>query len=64
MWVEWPPLWIAVANVLVIPAVHLGVSWVMTLLPERLFDRPGPGVAKWEGPFYERVCLIRAWKDS
>ena len=66
MWIDWPPLWIGVANVLVIPTVHLFVSWVATCLPDGWFVRkdPGSGVARWEGPFYERCLLIRLWKDS
>lgn len=64
MWIEWPPLWTGVANVLVIPAVHLGVSWLVTRLPDGWFSARGGGVARWEGRFYERWLMIRRWKDS
>lgn len=64
MWIDLPPLWIGLANALVIPAVHLGVSWFATRLPDSFFAAPAAGVARWEGRVYEQVFRIRAWKDA
>ncbi|NNC88890.1 MAG: hypothetical protein HKN82_10580 [Akkermansiaceae bacterium] len=66
MWVELPAVWIAVLNVLAIPAIHMGVSWLFTRLPRALF-RPGGSLFRerlWEdgGRFYERFMAIRTWK--
>jgi len=66
MWLELPNSLVVVLNLLAIPAIHLGVSWLFTRLPVRLF-RPGSRVFRRRsfeegGRFYHRVFRIRAWK--
>lgn len=66
MWVELPSFWIAVLNGLGIPAAHLGISWLFTVMPIKWF-RPGcfpftrlPGESR---QLYERVFRVKAWKS-
>jgi len=63
---ELPPLWIVILNVLGIPAIHLGISWLYTKMPRRWFDPDSPlfRERKWEdkGKFYQRIFKIRRWK--
>ena len=65
MWLELPPIWIALLNGLGIPVAHLGLSWLATRLPadwfthDRIPFRRLPG----ESPkTYERCLKIRRWK--
>lgn len=67
MWLELPPLWIVVLNLVAIPAIHLGISWGCTRLapeafpPESWLFRERP----WErgGQVYQRLFRIRHWKS-
>ena len=61
MWVELPPVWIGVLNLLGIPAVHLLVAWVSARLPREWFQDSGR-IGKWEEGFYEKVLRVRRWK--
>lgn len=67
MWIELPAIWIVVLNVLGIPVVHMLVAWWSTRLSLKRFRPSAPfyRLRKWEGGgrFYERVLLVRAWKD-
>lgn len=68
MFLELPKIWIAVLNVVMIPTIHLGVSWVFNQLPRSLFcsdsfwfsEKPGEN----SGRLYETVFGIRKWKNS
>jgi glycosyl-4,4'-diaponeurosporenoate acyltransferase len=55
-------------NVLAWVVLHLGIAWLGTLLPRRLFDpaRPWFRIHAWErsGRVYERLFRLRAWKDA
>lgn len=66
MLIQLPALWLVVVNVAAWLAIHLGVAWVGTKLPEHLF-RPGDAWFRprpWERRgLYERAFRIRAWKD-
>lgn len=67
MFLEFPPFWVAVINILGVPLVHLGSSWFMTRLPVRLFDHPLPILERFPGEsrqLYERTFAIKKWKDS
>lgn len=61
-----PWLWIALLNITVIPVIHLGVSWLFTLLPGGLFSPrrfPFPEFAfEKRGRIYEDIFRIRSWK--
>jgi glycosyl-4,4'-diaponeurosporenoate acyltransferase len=67
MWVELPDLWIVILNVVGIPVIHLGISWVFTRMKRERFD-PESFLfrsRKWEhaGAIYQNLFRIRAWKD-
>lgn len=66
MLLELSSLWVALLNVLGIPAAHFGLSWAFTRMPAAWF-RPGtrpfrrwPGERLW---IYEQVWRVRSWKD-
>ena len=66
MLVELSPLWIALANVIAIPIIHLGLSWLYTRIPAVSFD-PKSVIFRnrgWEsgGDIYQSVFGIRRWK--
>ncbi|MEC5127909.1 hypothetical protein VSU19_14180 [Verrucomicrobiales bacterium BCK34] len=66
MWLELPGLWIVIANIVGIPAIHLGISWFYVRLDRNRFD-PGSALYReraWEnqGRLYEKVFRIRKWK--
>lgn len=63
MWIELPNLWIALLNGIGIPAAHLLIAWGSTRIPFALFRTsrgplPGDSVR-----IYERLFLVRRWKD-
>ena len=67
MLVELPTIWLVVVNVLGWLVIHLGVAWLVTQFPARIF-RPDDWLYRcrnWEsgGRFYEKVFRIRVWKD-
>ena len=67
MLIELPVIWLVVVNVLGWLVIHLGVAWLVTQLPDRIF-RPDDWLYRsrtWEsgGRFYEKLFRIRAWKD-
>lgn len=66
MWLELPNLWIAILNAVLIPVIHLGVSWFYTRLDSGHFD-PQSWLyreRRWEreGGIYQRLFRVRAWK--
>lgn len=66
MWLELPNLWIAVLNLVAIPAIHLGISWWFTRLDSRHFDPDSwlYQIRHWEegGAIYQTLFKIRRWK--
>lgn len=65
--IELPVAWLIAVNVLAWLVIHLGVAWLGTTIPARLFD-PGrrpyrPRVWEADGSVYERWLRIKAWKD-
>ncbi len=66
MWLELPNLWIALLNAVLIPAIHLGVSWFYTRLDSGRFD-PRSFLFRersWEcgGEIYQTLFRVRRWK--
>jgi glycosyl-4,4'-diaponeurosporenoate acyltransferase len=61
--IELPIVWVVVLNVAGWLVIQLGLAWGFTRMPAAWFQ-PGPAGA-WEerGRFYERVFLIKRWKD-
>lgn len=66
MWFDLSAGWIVALNVIAVPAIHFGLSWWFTRLPESCFD---PGSApyrerRWEqdGVIYQTLFRIRSWK--
>lgn len=66
MWVELPNLWIVILNIVAIPGLHLGVSWIYTRLPRSAFDPESRLYRErsWEqgGKIYQTLFRIRQWK--
>ena len=66
MLLELSNLWIVILNVVGIPAIHLGISWIYTRLPRERFDPQSPlfRIRPWEdgGRVYQRIFRIRKWK--
>lgn len=66
MWLDLPNLWIVTLNVIGIPAIHLGISWLYTKMDRSRFDPASPFYRErsWErdGDFYQRLFRIRLWK--
>lgn len=66
MLVELPPWLIVILNVVAVPSIHLGLSWIYTRLPSSRF-KPKSFLYRtrsWEksGAFYQSVFAIRNWK--
>ncbi len=57
-----PIFWIIALNVLGWPVIHLTLAWLFIRLPARLFDTDIP-TFRFEIALYERLLLIRHWKD-
>jgi len=51
MWVNLSDFWIVVLNVIGIPAIHLGISWVFIKMKRSLFD---PGAPLYRDRAWER----------
>lgn len=65
MWLELSNFWVAVLNVIGIPAAHFGLSWWFTRMPAAWFRPGGVPFRAWPGEssgFYERVFRIKSWK--
>ncbi|MEM7603414.1 MAG: hypothetical protein AAF357_18625 [Verrucomicrobiota bacterium] len=66
MLVDLSNLWIVILNVIGIPAIHLGISWLYTQMardrfnPESALFRHRP----WEdgGHIYQKLFQVRRWK--
>jgi len=66
MFFEIPKIWIVILNVIAIPVIHLGISWIFTRMPLTWFqpdsflfrERP----RERNGKFYQRWFFIRSWK--
>jgi glycosyl-4,4'-diaponeurosporenoate acyltransferase len=63
MWFEFSQLTIALLNCLGIPLVHLGAAWCCEQLDERHFIRPLPQAPRQPGRIYEKIFLIKRWKQ-
>ena len=67
MFLELPPLWIVLLNVIGIPSVHLLIAWWSTRLPAQRFQTNSflYQSRAWEndGKTYERLFRVRQWKD-
>lgn len=67
MFLELPGGWIVVLNLVAVPAIHLGISWIFTRMdrarfrPDHWVFREVPGEAG--GAVYQRIFRIRSWKD-
>ncbi len=58
-----PPIpWVVALNALGMPALQLGMAWLFTRLPAAWFEA-SPRASKPSPEFYERVLLIKRWKD-
>ncbi|MEM1441470.1 MAG: hypothetical protein AAGF67_03955 [Verrucomicrobiota bacterium] len=59
-------LWIVILNVIGIPAIHLGISWIYTQMSRDSFNPDSPIFRhrSWEdrGQIYQRLFRIRRWK--
>lgn len=66
MWLELPNLWILILNLILVPVIHLGVSWIFTRIDGHRFDPSSPLFRErsWEydGTVYQRIFRVRAWK--
>ncbi|MEM7699620.1 MAG: hypothetical protein AAF236_14580 [Verrucomicrobiota bacterium] len=67
MWVELPDVWIVILNLVGIPAIHLGISWIYNRLPRAKFDPYSYFFRerRWEGRgrVYETWLGLRYWKE-
>lgn len=61
MWIELPNIWIALINIIGIPACHLGIAWLCTNLPAHFFERPNRTGVDFSF-IYEKLFLVRYWK--
>lgn len=66
MLIELPVAWIIVLNVGGWLGIQLGLAWLFTRLPARWFESV-PRSFSWEvrrhGRVYERLFLVRRWKE-
>lgn len=62
MWLELPNIWIAVINILGIPVCHLGIAWLSTCLPARMFQQQLAHTEQANGDWYDHVFHVRRWK--
>ncbi len=66
MWVDLPPAWIVGLNVVGIPVIHLGISWLFVRMVPAWFNPASTLFQErdWErgGEFYQRVFRVRSWK--
>jgi glycosyl-4,4'-diaponeurosporenoate acyltransferase len=65
MWLELSNFWVAVLNVIGIPAAHFGLSWAFTRMPASWFRPASMMFRAWPGEstgFHERVFRVKAWK--
>lgn len=66
MWLELSNLWIVVLNVIGIPGIHLGISWIYTRLPTSCFNPQSFFFREraWEekGTIYQKLFRVRRWK--
>jgi glycosyl-4,4'-diaponeurosporenoate acyltransferase len=66
MWLDLSNLWIVILNVIGIPGIHLGISWIFTRLSSERFSPQSPlfrhRASEKNGTVYHRVFRIRNWK--
>jgi glycosyl-4,4'-diaponeurosporenoate acyltransferase len=67
MWIDLPSHWIWLLNLVGIPVIHLGISWVFTRVERENFP-PDSFLFRsrtWEegGAIYQTLFRIRSWKD-
>jgi glycosyl-4,4'-diaponeurosporenoate acyltransferase len=64
MLINLPTAWTLALNIGLWPVIQLGLALLFTKLPLTTFsDKPAPSSPRTQR-FYERVLLIRRWKDS
>ncbi|MFT5465396.1 MAG: glycosyl-4,4'-diaponeurosporenoate acyltransferase [Verrucomicrobiales bacterium] len=67
MLVELSGVWIVISNVVMIPVIHLSISWWFTRMPARRFDSDSffSRERRWErgGRIYRRFFQIHRWKN-
>lgn len=68
MLVQLPVPWLVAVDILAWLLIHLGVAWLGTELPDRLF-KPNAWLFRpraWErgGGVYQRLFRVRSWKAS
>lgn len=65
MWLELSHRWVALLNVLGIPAAHFGLSWAFTRMPVRWFRPEAFPFRCWPGEsaaMYDRGFGVKRWK--
>lgn len=65
MLLELSNVWVAVLNVVGIPAAHFGLSWLFTRIPPSWFDPttlPFCGLPGESPELYERLFRVKRWK--
>lgn len=60
MLVDWHWGLVAGLNVLGVPLIHLGVSWLFQQMPRHWFEKPCRFRQK---AFFEKVFRVRSWRD-
>ena len=68
MLIELPIPWIVILDILGWLFIHMGVAYLMTQLPESIFD-PDTWLFKWrkwegDGSIYQKLFKVKRWKES
>jgi len=66
MWLDLPSFWIAILNVVFVPTIHLGISWLCTRMPASAF-RPNSWLFRTRpieqgGALYQTLFAVSKWK--
>jgi glycosyl-4,4'-diaponeurosporenoate acyltransferase len=61
--IELPLFWVVALNVTGWPVIQLGLAWLFTRMPAGWFGSGGGRRANGRLRFYEKVFLIKRWKD-
>jgi glycosyl-4,4'-diaponeurosporenoate acyltransferase len=61
--IELPMIWIVMLNVLLWPAIQLGLAWGFTHMPVSCFHPPATPAFETV-MFYEKFLLIKRWKNQ
>lgn len=67
MLIELPIIWIVVINIVLWGAIHMGIAYFATILPEKMIKTDSKWFEEkdWErgGKIYEDVFKIKKWKE-